>query len=74
MEYLCSFVLDSLDLDLMRRVLPLTVSERFLQPLGGVQGNGMAPGPEELVEVLHQILAAGKQPSSEPHELPAALF
>ena len=74
MEYLCSFMLDCLDLDLMRRIFPLTVSERLLQPLGRVQGNGMAPGSEELVEVLHQVLAAGKQPSGQPHELPAALL
>ena len=67
-------MLDCLDLDLVRRILPLTVSERLLQPLGRVQGNGVASGPKELVKVLHKVLAAGKQPSGEPHKLPAALF
>ena len=67
-------MLDSLDLDLVRRILPLTVSERLLQPLSRVQGNGVAPGPKKLVKVFHQVLATGKQPSGEPHELPASLF
>ena len=52
----------------------MTVSQGFLKPLSRVQGYGMSPGPEELVEVLHQVLTAGEQPGGEPHQLPAPLL
>ena len=44
-EYLCGLVLDGLDLDLVRRVLPLPVAQRLLQPLHRVHGDRVAPRP-----------------------------
>ena len=74
MKYLSGLVLDGLHLHLVGRILPLPVSQGFLQSLGRVQGDGMSPGPEELVQVLHQVLAAGEETRGEPHELPASLL
>merc|ERR1712038_1051275 len=58
----------------MRRVFPLAVSQGLLQPLSRVQSDGMSPGPEELVQILHQVLTAGEESRGEPHELPAPLL
>ena len=44
-EYLCGLVLDGLDLDLVRRVLPLPVAQRLLQSLHRVHGYRVAPRP-----------------------------
>ena len=74
MEYLCGFVLDGLDLDLVGRVLPLPVPNRLLQPQDGVHGYGMSPGALKLGQVLHEVLGAGEQPGGQPHELPSPLF
>ena len=70
-EYLRSFVLDGLHLHLddscdslydslvtaylMRRILPLTVPQRLLQALGGVQGDGVTPRPERDSGHHHHI-------------------
>ena len=67
-------MLDGLHLHLVRRVLPLAVSQRLLQPLSRVQGDGVSPGPQELVQVLHQVLTAGEEAGGEPHELPTSLL
>ena len=74
MEYLRGFVLDGLDLDLVGGILALAVSDGLLQPQDRVQGDGVSPGALELVQVLHQVLAAGKQPGGQPHQLPAPLL
>ena len=73
-KYLSGLVLNGLHLHLVRGVLPLAVPQGFLEPLGRVQSDGMSPGPEELVQILHQVLTAGEQPGGEPHQLPAPLL
>ena len=73
-EYLSCLVLDSLHLHLVRRVFPLAVSEGLLQSLGRVQSYGMSPGPQELVQILHQVLTAGEETRGQPHQLPAPLL
>ena len=67
-------MLDCLHLNLVRRVFPLAVSQGLLQSLSRVESDGMSPGPEELVQVLHQVLTAGEDPGGEPHQLPAPLL
>ena len=67
-------MLDGLHLNLVRWVFPLAVSQGLLQSLSRVESDGMSPGPEELVQVLHQVLTAGEEPSGEPHQLPAPLL
>lgn len=47
MEDLCRFVLDSLHFHLVRRILSLPVSQRLLQPLERVGGDGMTARPQE---------------------------
>lgn len=47
MEDLRRLVLDGLYLDLVRRILSLAVSQRFLQPLERIGGDGMTAGPQE---------------------------
>ena len=71
MEYLGCLVLDGLHLDLVGRVLPLAVPHRLLQPQDGVHGYGVPARPLELVEVLHEVLGAGKEAGGQPHQLPA---
>ena len=74
MEYLRGLVLDGLNLDLVRRILPLAVPDGLLQPQHGVQGYGVPPSPLELVQVLRQVLAAGEEARGQPHQLPASLL
>ena len=64
MEDLRGLVLDGLHLHLVRRVLPLAVPQRLLQPLRRVQRDRVPPRPQELIQVLKifqlkQILLSG---------------
>lgn len=52
MEDLRGLVVDSLDLHLVWRVLPLPLLQRLLQPVEGVLGDGMASRPQELGQLL----------------------
>ena len=52
MEDLRGLVLDRLHLHLVRRVLPLAVPQRLLQPLRRVQRDRVPPRPQELIQVL----------------------
>ena len=56
MEDLRGLVLDGLHLHLVRRVLPLAVPQRLLQPLRRVQRDRVPPRPQELIKVLKNIL------------------
>ena len=56
MENLRGLVLNGLDLDLMRRIFPLTVSQRLLKPLNGIQGDRVASRALERAQFLHQGL------------------
>ena len=51
-ENLRGLMLDGLHLHLVRRVLPLAVPQRLLQPLRRVQRDRVPPRPQELIQVL----------------------
>lgn len=53
-ENLSGFVLDGLHLDLVRRILALTVPDRLLEALHGVQGYRVRPRAQELVQLLRK--------------------
>ena len=56
MEDLRGLVLDRLHLHLVRRVLPLAVPQRLLQPLRRVQRDRVPPRPQELIQVLKYLV------------------
>ena len=74
MEDLRRLVLDGLHLDLVRRILPLTVTQRLLEPLDGVERDRVPARAQEQRQLLHEGLAADEEPAGEPHQLPAALL
>ena len=73
-EYLGCLVLDGLDLDLVWRILPLSVSHCFLQPQDAIERNRMTPSPLELIQVFHQVLRAGEETGGLPHQLPPSFL
>ena len=74
-EYLSCLVLDGLNLNMVRRKLPLSLSGCPLNPLETVQSDGMtSPGVKEVTELLHQTLAAVEQARGQPQQLPAPLL
>jgi len=73
-EDLRGLVLDGLHLHLMRRVLPLSVTQRLLEPLDGVERDWVTPRTQEKRQLLHESLAADEQAAGQPHQLPAALL
>ena len=73
-EDLSGLVLNGLNLNLMRRIFPLTVTQRFLKPLNGIQRDGVTPGTQKQRQLLHERLAANEQSAGKPHQLPATLL
>ena len=73
-ENLCSFMLNCFNFHLVRWILSLAMSQSFLESLSRIQSDGMTSCSQELVQVLHQVLTAGKQPRGQPHQLPSSLL
>jgi hypothetical protein len=73
-EDLRRLVLNGLNLNLMWRILSLTMTQRFLKSLNRVERDGMTPRTQEKRQLFHQGLTANEESTREPHQFPASFF
>jgi hypothetical protein len=73
-EDLSRLVLNRLDFDLVRGVLPLSVPQRLLEPLQRILRDGVSAAPQKHGQFLLEALRTGEQPRGQPHQLPPPLL